>query len=123
MPSHLCMPGRSCAECRTYDRYQRESKDDEARDILDERSARKGFGGRWPCHIAMCYDGESRDSVLHSPEVLTLVHVARTRERYRVVGLKPVGGTDRAPVCGPCLGKLRAHTMWDDDADGWERVN
>ncbi|GAA4954700.1 hypothetical protein GCM10023238_21640 [Streptomyces heliomycini] len=112
MPSHLCMPGRSCAECRAYDRYQRERNDDEAREALNERSVRKGWGGKWPCYLGYCGTAGEPSSILHDPADLVLI-IASRATRYRV-RLRTIGDTDRAVVCRPCHARMEQRIWFDD---------
>ncbi|MFF6808616.1 hypothetical protein ACFZAG_01785 [Streptomyces sp. NPDC012403] len=112
-PWHLCPPGQECAACRVYERQQREHKDAEARRILDERSARKEWGGKWPCYYGwVCATKGDTESRLHDPSEMVLI-IAERAMRYRV-RLKDIGDTGRAVVCRPCHQHMRDRTLFDD---------
>ena len=110
---------------------EREWRDSTAREVLDKRSADKGWDGLWPCHFGQCVTDGLRDNPLWQPADLTLIHVSRAFELYRT-GLKPVldksipeeyaRNTDRAPVCRHCQEFMRDRVRFDDGPE-WEELD
>ncbi|MET8220633.1 hypothetical protein [Streptomyces hirsutus] len=112
-PSHLCFPGRECAACRAYMAQERKRNDDEAREILNERSARKGWGGKWPCYYGRCGTAGEPSSILHDPADLVLI-IAERALRYHVRFEHEIGTTGRVAICRPCHRRMRDRTLFDD---------
>lgn len=84
-----------CTECSQEAAELREKRDSEARDYLTKRAAKRSEDG-WPCAMQrLCVEDQ-----LHTPENVTLVHVARCLS-WGVV-LPQIRRTDRAPVCKQC---------------------
>lgn len=107
---------------------ERAWRDSTACTVLNRRSANKGWGGLWACHIGRCVTDGIREIPLWQPADLTLIHVSRARELYRA-DIAPVldksipeeyaRDTDRAPVCRHCRSLMRDHILYDDGPE-WE---
>jgi hypothetical protein len=98
-----------------YEPGQRTKREAEARKLLDERSARKGWNGRWPCYVAFCAESGGIADLLHEPRTMTLMIAARASETYKVRFARKIGDTGLVAACAQCRAQLRRNVMFDDE--------